>query len=131
MPTAFVRFLETDSRTKQLAKPQLRGAEGQELTLNLGDQIPVVSTVFGAAAAGGFANIPQSSFTYRDVGVNITMTPRVTYEGEIILDLSVESSNLGGEHQRRRPGRAVVRIAPREDAAAAARRASRTCSPGC
>ena len=72
VPTAFVRFLETDSRTKQLAKPQLRGAEGQELTLNLGEQIPVVSTVFGAAAAGGFANIPQSSFTYRDVGVNIS-----------------------------------------------------------
>ena len=95
VPTAFLRFLETDSRTKQLAKPQLRGSEGQELTLNLGDQIPVVSTVFGAAAAGGFANIPQSSFTYRDVGVNIAMTPRVTYEGEIILDLTVESSNLG------------------------------------
>ena len=54
-----------------------------------------MSTVFGAAAAGGFANIPQSSFTYRDVGVNITMTPRVTYEGEIIIDLTVESSNLG------------------------------------
>jgi general secretion pathway protein D len=96
VPTAFLRFLETDSRTKQLAKPQLRGAEGTELTLNLGDQIPVVSTVFGAAAAGGFANIPQSSFTYKDVGVNITMTPRVTYEGEIILDLTVESSNLAG-----------------------------------
>jgi general secretion pathway protein D len=95
VPTAVVRFLERDSRTKQLAKPQLRGAEGQELTLNLGDQIPIVSTVFGAAAAGGFANIPQSSFTYKDVGVNITMTPRVTYEGEIVLDLTVESSNLG------------------------------------
>ncbi|HET7217778.1 MAG TPA: secretin N-terminal domain-containing protein, partial [Vicinamibacterales bacterium] len=95
VPTAVLRFLATDSHTKQLAKPQLRGAEGQELTLNLGDQIPVVSTVFGAAAAGGFANIPQSSFTYRDVGVNVTMTPRVTYEGEIILDLTVESSNLG------------------------------------
>jgi general secretion pathway protein D len=95
VPTAALRFLETDSRTKQLAKPQLRGAEGQELTLNLGDEIPVVSTVFGAAAAGGFANIPQSSFTYRPVGVNITMTPRVTYEGDIVLDLSVESSTLG------------------------------------
>ena len=95
VPTAVVRFLESDSHTKQLAKPQLRGAEGQELTPNLGDQIPVVSTVFGAAAAGGFASIPQSSFTYKDVGVNIVMTPRVTYEGEIILDLSVESSNLG------------------------------------
>ncbi len=95
VPTAAVRFLETDTRTKQIAKPQLRGAEGQELTLNLGEEIPVVSTVFGQAAAGGFASIPQSSFTYRPVGVNIAMTPRVTYEGEIILDLTVESSNLG------------------------------------
>ncbi len=95
IPTAVVRFLETDSRTKQLAKPQLRAAEGQEVTLNLGDEIPVVSTVFGAAAAGGFASIPQSSFTYRPVGINIAMTPRVTYEGEVQLDLSIESSNLG------------------------------------
>lgn len=95
VPTAFVKFLETDSRTKQLAKPQLRGSEGTELTLNLGDQIPIVQTVFGAAAAGGFANIPQSSFTYKDVGINMAMTPRVTYEGDIILDLSIESNNLG------------------------------------
>ena len=58
VPTAVVRFLETDSRTKQLAKPQLRGAEGQELTLNLGEEIPVISTVFGAAVAGGVRQHP-------------------------------------------------------------------------
>jgi type II secretory pathway component GspD/PulD (secretin) len=69
VPTAVVRFLESDSHTKTIAKPQLRGAEGQKLTLNLGDDIPVLSTVFGQAAAGGFASIPQSSFNYRSVGV--------------------------------------------------------------
>ena len=95
MPTAAVRFLENDTHTKQIAKPQLRGAEGQEMTLNLGEEIPVISTVFGAAVSGGFASIPQSSFNYRPVGVNIAMTPRVTYEGEVILDLTVESSTLG------------------------------------
>ena len=95
MPTAAVRFLENDTKTKQIAKPQLRGAEGQEMTLNLGEEIPVISTVFGAAVSGGFASIPQSSFNYRPVGVNIAMTPRVTYEGEVILDLTVESSTLG------------------------------------
>ena len=90
-----MRFLATDQYTKLIAKPQLRGAEGSKLTLNLGDDIPVVSTVFGAAVAGGFASIPQSSFTYRSVGVNIEMTPRVTYEGDIRLELSLESSALG------------------------------------
>ena len=34
------------------------------MTLNLGDEIPVISTVFGAAVPGGFASIPQSSFNY-------------------------------------------------------------------
>lgn len=95
VPTAVVRFLATDQYTKLIAKPQLRGAEGSKLTLNLGDDIPVVQTVFGAAVAGGFASIPQSSFTYRSVGVNIEMTPRVTYEGDIRLELSLESSALG------------------------------------
>ncbi len=58
VPTAVVRFLATDSRTKLIAKPQLRGAEGTKLTLNLGDEIPVVSTVFGAVAAGGVRQHP-------------------------------------------------------------------------
>jgi len=96
VPTAVIKFLETDSRTKVIAKPQLRGAEGTKLTLNLGDQIPVLSTVFGAAVPGGLATTPQSSFNYKDVGVNLEMTPRVTYEGEIVLDgFTVESSALG------------------------------------
>ena len=96
VPTAVVRFLESDSHTKLVAKPQLRGAEGTKLTMNLGDRIPLLSTVFGAAAPGGFASVPQSSFTYTDVGINLEMTPRVTYEGEIVLDgFSVESSSLG------------------------------------
>jgi type II secretory pathway component GspD/PulD (secretin) len=95
VPTAVLRFLATDSQTKLIAKPQLRGAEGAKLTLNLGDDIPVVQTVFGAAVAGGFASIPQSSFTYRTVGIIVEMTPRVTYEGDIKLEMSVESSALG------------------------------------
>jgi general secretion pathway protein D len=95
VPTAAVRFLESDTRTKQIAKPQLRGAEGQEMTLNLGEEVPVLSTVFGAAVPGGFASVPQSSFSYRPVGVNLTINPRVTFDGEIVLDLQVESSTLG------------------------------------
>lgn len=95
VPTAVVNFLESDAHTKILAKPQLRGQEGQPLTLNLGADVPVLQTVFGAAAAGGFATIPQSSYTYRPTGVNLAITPRVTYAGEILLDLALENSQVG------------------------------------
>jgi general secretion pathway protein D len=95
VPTAVVNFLESDAHTKILAKPQLRGQEGNPLTLNLGADVPVLQTVFGAAAAGGFATIPQSSYTYRPTGVNLAITPRVTYAGEILLDLALENSQVG------------------------------------
>ena len=97
VPAAVVQFLESDSETKLLAKPQLRGQEGQELTLELGDDIPVPTTTFQAIAAGGVAANPLTSFNYRTIGVNISMTPRVTYEGEIVLDLTVENSTLGAD----------------------------------
>jgi general secretion pathway protein D len=95
VPTAVVNFLENDSRSKTLAKPQLRGQEGQPLTLNLGSDVPVLQTTFGQAAAGGLATVPTSSYTYKPVGVNLAITPRVTYEGEVVLDLSVENNAIG------------------------------------
>ena len=95
VPAAVVRFLESDSRTKLVAKPQLRGQEGATLTLELGEDIPVPATAFTAIAAGGAAVNPLTSFNYRPVGINVTMTPLVTYENEIILELTVENSTLG------------------------------------
>jgi type II secretory pathway component GspD/PulD (secretin) len=95
VPSAVVRFLEADAETKLIAKPQLRGAEGQKITLNLGDEIPVPATVFTPVAQGGANFNPLTSFNYRPVGVNVEMTPRVTFEGEIVLDVAVESSTLG------------------------------------
>lgn len=95
VPSAVMRFLESDSSTKTLAKPQLRGTEGQKLELNLGEEVPVPSTTFQPMAGGGAASQPLTSFAYKTVGVVVKMTPRVTYEGEILLELEVESSARG------------------------------------
>jgi general secretion pathway protein D len=95
VPSAALRFLETDSETKIIAKPQLRGAEGSDLKLNLGEDIPVPSTTFTPLAQGGANFNPLTSFTYRPVGVTVQMTPRVSIEGDIQLKLMIESSNLG------------------------------------
>jgi type II secretory pathway component GspD/PulD (secretin) len=97
VPSAVVHFLETDTETKLIAKPQLRGAEGQKITLNLGDDIPVPSTVFTPLATGGANTNPLTSFTYRPVGINVEMTPRVTIEGDVILDLLVENSTRSAD----------------------------------
>ena len=95
VPAAVVKFLESDEETRVVAKPQLRGQEGATLTLNLGDEVPVPTTAFTPIAAGGATVNPLTSFNYRPIGVIVEMTPRVTYENEIILDLEVENSTRG------------------------------------
>ena len=92
VPTAIVRFLESDTKTKVIAKPQLRGAEGTKLTLKLGDKVPVISTAYTPIATGGAGVNPLSSYNYQDVGVQVDVTPTVTLEGDIRLDLTVISS---------------------------------------
>ena len=99
VPAAIVRLLETDSNTRLVAKPQLRGSEGEKLTLNLGSEIPVPSTTFGAVAGGGVNTIPISSFTLKPVGLNFAIQPRVTWENDIILTLELENSTFLGNIQ--------------------------------
>ncbi|MGE5837951.1 MAG: cohesin domain-containing protein [Acidobacteriota bacterium] len=96
VPTALVQFLEQDSRTKVLARPQVRGRDGTSVQLRLGDLVPIPRTTFQSAAGGGIANIPTTQVDYQSVGVNLLFTPRVTYQDEIILEnLTLEKSGLG------------------------------------
>jgi general secretion pathway protein D len=95
VPAAIVRFLETDTRTRLLAKPQLRGSEGTKMTVNLGTQVPIVSTSYTPIATGGAGVNPLNSFQLKDVGINLDITPRVTLDGDVLVDLSVESNSQG------------------------------------
>ncbi|HEY6359243.1 MAG TPA: hypothetical protein VIX35_13465, partial [Vicinamibacterales bacterium] len=95
-PSALIHLLEQDNKTRILAKPELRGRDGSALTLNLGQSVPIPQTQFQASAAGGVNNVPVTQINYQSVGVNLSMTPRVTFNDEIILDtLTVENSSLG------------------------------------
>ena len=97
IPSAVVKFLESDSQTKLIAKPSLRGTEGKKLTANLGDQIPVPSTTVQPLVSGGAGINPFTSFAYKDVGVNVEVTPRVSLDDDIVLELTVESSTKGSD----------------------------------
>lgn len=95
LPGVIYRLLQSDTDTRLLANPQLRTSEGQTAQARFGDQVPVPVTTFSPIATGGVSQQPITSFTYKDVGVNIDITPRVHHDGEVSLQLKLEISAVG------------------------------------
>ena len=52
-------------------------------------------TTFSPIAVGGTAQQPITSFEYKNVGVNIDITPRVHHDGDVTLNLKLEISSVG------------------------------------
>jgi general secretion pathway protein D len=96
VPAVFLNFLESDQDTKIIAQPRLRGLEGEEMSYLVGDKIPIPRTSFTPFAAGGVPQQPLTSFEYEDVGIDIKITPRIHYEGEITLEVEMNIKSVGG-----------------------------------
>jgi general secretion pathway protein D len=96
LPGLYYRLLKTDGSSRTLANPQLRTSDGLAATARFGDDVPVPSVTFAPIASGGVNQQPITSFTYRTIGVNIEITPRMHHNDDITLRLKLEVSNLSG-----------------------------------
>ncbi len=96
IPSILYDFLKTNSDAQLLAKPELRITEGEKAKLRIGDQVPIPVTTFNTNQTVGGNVVPITSFTYKDVGINIDIEPRVHHNKEITLKLSVEVSQISG-----------------------------------
>jgi general secretion pathway protein D len=96
LPTAFVQFLATDSDTKVLSQPRLRGVVGEPIEYMVGDQVPIPITTFTPIAAGGVNQQPITSFEYKDVGIIVKITPWIHSSDEITLELEFEIKAISG-----------------------------------
>jgi general secretion pathway protein D len=95
-PQATLRLLKSTNDTKLLANLPLRTVVGETGRVRFGNQVPVPQTTFAPIATGGVNQQPITSFIYRDVGINIDITPRVHLNGEVTLEVIIESSAISG-----------------------------------
>ncbi len=97
LPGALLNAVLSDSDTRVLQSPQIRASDGGKATLNIGSKIPFASGSSQAAVAGvGVSGLVQTNFQYADVGVNITLQPRVHGTSEITMHVEVDVSNITG-----------------------------------
>jgi general secretion pathway protein D len=95
IPALYYRLLKTDGRTRTLANPHIQILDTKTAQASFGDEIPVPQTVITPLAQGGAAVQPQTTFQYRKVGVNMSITPRTHANDDVTLGLDIELTSLG------------------------------------
>ena len=96
LPTAIIKFLETEADSRMIAQPRLRGIHGEKMEYLVGDKIPIPQTTFSPIAAGGVSQQPITSFTYEKVGIDLIITPTIHLEDEVTLELELKIMTIGG-----------------------------------
>jgi len=98
MPNATLQALMTDSDTKVLQNPQVRGVDGEKSSLRIGDRYPYATGSFQpGVGAVGVSPLVSTQFQFADVGVNIDLTPRVHGQNEVTLHAEMEISKITGQ----------------------------------
>ncbi len=96
VPALYYRLLKTDTNTRTLANPHIRMSDGIAASAEFGENVPVPSATIGAIAQGGVNTVPITQYTYKNIGVNIDITPRVHANDDVTLALDIELSNVDG-----------------------------------
>jgi general secretion pathway protein D len=94
LPGLYYRLLKRDTNTRTLANPQLRTSDGLPAQAKFGEEVPVPQVTFSPIAAGGVNQQPITSYSYRNVGVNIDITPRTHHNDDVSLGVKIEVSSL-------------------------------------
>ena len=84
-----MRALENEGRVEVLSRPQILTADNKAASINIGQRVPLI-TGSQLTPQGGTVN----TFDYRDVGVNLTVTPRITGDGFVKIDVGATNSSL-------------------------------------
>lgn len=92
-----LRALDSEDEIRVLSAPSLTVLNNQEANINIGQQIPVVTTYFNPVNTGNTGSFNTSSVQFRDTGIILTVVPRVNPGGLVYMELSQEVSSPGAE----------------------------------
>ncbi|GAA0203886.1 type II secretion system protein GspD [Selenomonas dianae] len=83
--SAAIRALITDGRAKMLARPNITTVQGHEAVINIGAEVPVPRVV-------NSNSVTTTGIEYREAGIILRYTPRITADGGIAARVHTEVS---------------------------------------
>jgi general secretion pathway protein D len=89
---ALLRALQSDSDVNVLSTPNILTSDNQKAEIMVGENVPFVTGQSQSQATGGGAIL--TTVDRRDVGISLKLTPQITSDDNVRLELYQEISNV-------------------------------------
>ena len=87
-----INISKTDTDARLISTPVIMTTDNTEATLSIGEQRPVVtSTTTYSSSLGG----QSSNYEYKDIGIQLTVTPRINPQRFVVMELSQKADQIG------------------------------------
>ena len=89
--SAFLNMLQTDTKYQVLSTPRIFTSNNMEAQINISQSIPyIVSTIENTNGTTSY------NYAFQDVGIVLTVTPHITSNGYVTMDVTQTANDLQG-----------------------------------
>lgn len=82
-----LNLLQSQSKVKTLANPKIRVRNLEKASINIGEQVPIVTTTVSNG-------VTSESVSYQNVGLTLKVEPRISLNDEVSVKVSLEASSI-------------------------------------
>ncbi len=88
---AVINMLQTSSDSRILSTPIILTTDNKEARIMIGEKRPIVTST--SITTGGYQ---QSGYEYKDIGIELKVTPHINKKGFVVMEVSQKVNNVGG-----------------------------------
>ncbi len=85
-----IQALEEEGRLEVLSRPQIVTADNKAATISIGQRVPLITDT----RISDLTSTTINSYRYEDVGVNLSVTPKISPDGTVKMEIGTTNSAL-------------------------------------
>jgi len=96
--TTFIQALQRVELADVQAEPTITTVDNRQAEILVGDRVPIriidISSQAGAGAGASGPAVPRATVSFQQTGINLRVTPHVTQNRQILMEVHAERSNV-------------------------------------
>jgi general secretion pathway protein D len=89
---ASVKAAADEKRLNVISSPHILASNNKEAKIQIGAEAPIFTSTYTTTGSTGDSSTITGTIEYKDIGIILTVTPRVSDAGLITLDIQIEDS---------------------------------------